>query len=118
MNWLKSIKFPQKIANTENFHGYKIVAYDGTRFYSLYSQKTLNIQIGQTLNFGGEGLFLGTTKEFCTNYYSGGTDDQDALITFEYSPQDLIKGDPHHHDGEVQVTKAKIVNIELLPKED
>jgi len=104
---------------TDTFYGYKIVAYDGERYYSLYSKQTLNLVIGETISFGGEGLFLGSTPEFCIDYYAGGTDDQDALLKFEFNKNDIIKGDiddyiKHGTSGEIQVRKAKLVDIKLL----
>jgi hypothetical protein len=104
---------------TDIFYGYKIVAYDGIRYYSLYSKKTLNIAIGKTISFGGEGLFLGSSPDFCIDYYSGGTDDQDALLKFEFNKHDIIKGDIDDYikngtSGEIQVRKAKLVDIKLL----
>ena len=57
MHHLLSFKLFENKTNI--FNGYKIVAYDGIRYYSLYSKETLNLIIGKTISFGGEGLFIG-----------------------------------------------------------
>ena len=42
------------------------------------------------------------------------TDKKDALLIYEYDPQDVILGQPHE-EGEIKVTSAKLVSIEVLP---
>ena len=111
------------LTETKTYIGYKVVAYNGKRAVSIY-----NMDKEISLNIGGyeidpKGLYLGTSRKFCINYYTGLSDDyeegiggyQDMLLTYEYSIDDLLEGFPDDSDGEVKVKKAKLVNKEILP---
>ena len=104
MNWYKT---------AQKLRGYKIVGYDDNRYYSLYDQSPINTQIGSIASMGGHGLYLGTSVEFCKDYYSGLTDDNEALLTYEFLPQDIIKGNPTG-EGEIQVRSATLVAVQNL----
>ena len=41
------------------------------------------------------------------------TDKEDALLVYEYDPEDVISGQPDE-EGEVKVTKAKLVSMEVI----
>ena len=114
MNWYKTTQL-------RKFLGYKIVGLkkDTRQAYSIYSKEPINISIGSVTGFNGEGLFLGTSKDFCLDYYSCGTLDEDdeLLLTYEYNQQDIIQGDPNSMNGEIQVKKGVLVNIEPVDKE-
>tara|TARA_B100001778_G_scaffold334668_1_gene347047 strand:+ start:4774 stop:5100 length:327 start_codon:yes stop_codon:yes gene_type:complete len=104
-----------KRAQQQQYNGYKMVAWDGQRAYSLYDQnQTIDISIGSTTQMEGQGVFLGTTREFCMNYYSGLTDDQDMLLTYTYNAEDIIEGDPNHPNSEIRVRQARLTNYELV----
>ena len=111
---MKIYKLTQQLP--KSLIGYKIVAFNGKYAYSLYNT---NIKIPLTLNTtfqDPKGFYLGTSKDFCINYYSGGTNDKDLLLTYQYQPENLLKGDPLHSNGEVIVNKATLTNIEELPQ--
>ena len=102
MNWLK--KAQKKLI------GYKIVAFNGQQAYSIYDHKiTINLTIG---SFSPNKTYLGTSKQFCLDYYTGGTDDQDLLLTYEFNEQDVIQGDPFHHNGEIIAKNTTLLNVE------
>lgn len=63
------------------------------------------------------GLFLGTSKKFCGDYYSCWMEEDaqpELLLTYEYEMKDLIKGDPTYSNGEIQVRRARIIRVEQV----
>lgn len=103
-----------------NFLGFRIISHSPDGGYkTLYGQEPFNPVLNKVYAIKGQGLYLGTSKKFCMDYYSGGTDDSDVLLTYEYSPKDLIKGDPTENtDGEVIVSRAKLIEIEHITDDD
>ena len=94
-----------------------MVAYDGENFRSLQNPNiTYDVAVG-SIEDNPKGFFLGTTEKFVKDYYLETTDFDDAVITYEYEPEDIIKGNPNDN-GEIKVRKAKVINIEMIPKED
>ena len=93
--------------------GYKIVAHEDGKLYSLQNPDLqYNVKMG-TVEAPTNGMFLGTTKNFVIDYYSEMTDKEDALLVYEYDPEDVISGQPDE-EGEVKVTKAKLVSMEVI----
>ena len=93
--------------------GYKIVAHEDGKLYSLQNPDLqYNVKMG-TVESPTNGMFLGTTKNFVIDYYSEMTDKEDALLVYEYDPEDVISGQPDE-EGEVKVTKAKLVSMEVI----
>jgi hypothetical protein len=93
--------------------GYKIVAWDGTNARSLYDLKLIiPLDIGNETSMKN-GMFLGTSKEFVITYYAESTDLSDLLLTYEYSINDLKKGNPEE-EGEVLVSKATLKHVKRL----
>jgi hypothetical protein len=112
-----------KLLESKTYLGYKVVAFDGKKAFSLYEkQQEISLEPG-IWEFLPGGIFLGTTKQFCINYYTGLSDDyieghgkyRDMLLTYGYSREDLLEGEPDHSDGEVRVKKAKLLYKEILP---
>lgn len=91
--------------------GYKIVGWNGKIAYSLYSKQPYDIALGAI----HRDVFMGTTEQFCIDYYSGGTDDHDMMLTYEYNTSDVTSGDPFAPNGEVRVRQAKLVSSKVLP---
>ena len=92
--------------------GYKVVGWNGQRAYSLYKPSmSYDIRVGAT----HDDLFLGTSEQFCLDYYTGGTDDQDMLLTYEYNIADVVSGEPDHPNGEVRVRRAVLRESRVLP---
>lgn len=103
MNWLS--KFSNKM-----LIGYKIVSWDGNEAFSLYDKnKKINLNIDSI----DSNIYLGTSKQFCIDYYSGLTDDKDMLLTYSYDKNDIISGS-ENSTGEILVRKAQLKNIEWL----
>ena len=97
--------------------GYKIVAYEDGKLYSLQNPDLeYKAEVG-TIESPSGGMYLGTTKDFVIDYYAEMTDKKDALLIYEYDPQDVTLGQPHE-EGEIKVVSAKLVSIEVLPGGD
>ena len=100
----------------ESLKGYKIVGWDeeNKRAFSIYDTKLdVDIKLNSITQYK-TGLYLGTSKNYVLDYFSGGTDFEDLLLTYEYDKNDLIKGDPYSKNGEIVVKKAKLVNVEKV----
>jgi hypothetical protein len=107
-------KFLKAAAGDLNF-GYKVVKYDDNaeEAKSLMDGDFIyQLEPGSVIK-SKQGVYLGTSKKFVLDYYSGLTDDQELLLTFEYNPRDLIKGNPDE-DGEIKVQRAKLYDVEKL----
>lgn len=108
----KKQELENKMQQNQQLIGYKIVGWDGKRAFSLYqTNKTVNITIGSI----DKNIYLGTTRQFVLDYYSGGTDYQDLLLTYQFRPEDVIKGDPDDKGpggGEIIVQQAKLIKVE------
>ena len=97
--------------------GYKIVAYEGGKLYSLQNPDLeYNVKVG-TVESPANGMFLGTTEDFVKDYYLEMTDKQDALLIYEYNAEDVISGNLDE-EGEVKVTQATLKDIEVIPTEE
>lgn len=95
--------------------GYKIVGFNGTYAYSLYDPK---LKISLVPNSTITNSYLGNSREYVINYFSGGTNDRDLLLTYQYDPKDVIKGDPEFKKGEIVVKEARLINVEELSSDE
>ena len=83
MSWYKYSQISNRLI------GYKIVAWDGKRAFSIYNPGTIySLQVGSEV---GQ-TYLGTNEQFCKDYYSGLTNFEDMLLTYSYNAQDVISG--------------------------
>ena len=93
--------------------GYKIVAYDAGKLYSLQNPNLIyHTKVGIVESPSG-GMYLGTTEDFVKDYYTNLTNKRDALLTYEYLSEDVISGNMEE-SGEIKVKKAKLESIEIL----
>jgi len=103
----------------KKYIGYKTVGWDSKkkRAFSLYDPKiTYDAKRGKS-HKSSNGLFLGTTREFSIDYYSGQTDYDDLLLTCEYNETDILRGDPKSRSGEVVVKEFRIIKVEVIKNE-
>lgn len=97
---------------TQRQMAYKVVAYFNGRAYSLYDKKfTYDLTIGKVMN----NIYLGTSEQFCLDYYSGAIDEPELLLTFSYDPKDIISGGGPN--SEVQVRQARLEGYRNIPKD-
>jgi len=94
--------------------GYKVMAYKDGKLVSLMDDGvTMTPKIGEVHKMGGKGIYLGTTKDFVEDYYTGLTDLDEVILTYKYSLSDVTSGDPHAKSGgEITVSKGQLVDIE------
>ena len=85
--------------------GYRVVSFslETLQASTLMERKPVDLTPGSVHAFNG-GLFLGTDEGF-TQYYLGGTDDQDVILTFEFAESDILSGDLGPN-SEVRVKKG------------
>ena len=104
--------------------GYRIVANQNGTLRTFAKGDIVSDKIGSVVQPAGEGLYLGTIKDFVFNYYIGMSAYPDVLLTYKYDIKDLLRGDPEegiskppHDGGEITVRKATLVDVEYLPEE-
>jgi len=120
MSWYKNRNWYKK-AQQNTYEGFKVVGFNPItqQFYSIYDRSIYNVFIGQDF-INPKGIYLGSSKEFCTNYYICGTKDEhdEYILTFSYNDKDLIRGEPNHSSSEVLVSRATITQMEKINKEE
>ncbi len=84
---------------------------------TLYGKDRVIDKIGHIEEPGGEGLYLGNTPSFAMDYYGGLTDYPDVLLTYEFTDEDLIRGDPDAASSELVVKRAKLVGRKRLTED-
>ncbi len=104
--------FGRMTTASKRLMGYKVVAYDKGRAYSLYDKNfTYNLNIGSVYN----NIYMGTSEQFCLDYYGGVIDEQELMLTFSYDENDIISGGGEN--SEVQVRSARLEGYRELPKQ-
>ncbi len=111
MNWFK--KAQQKMTC------YKVMREENGVFVSgANSRITLPIQVGIIHSMPGQGIFLGKSPEYVSDYYfSGGEDPADPkeyLITYEFNPSQITFGNLQDREWEISVPSAKVLDIKPL----
>lgn len=94
--------------------GYRVVSLQDGQLVSLAGNDLVDSTIGKVTTASGAGLYLGTSKGFVMDFYTGLTDFDDVLLTYKYDRDDVLSGDPHSKDGEITVRKAVLVDTEEL----
>jgi hypothetical protein len=119
-NW-----FSRLIKIAETMQGFKTVAFDPVtkQAYSLYGGKGMpvDITIGSWVEENNPaGFFLGSSKQFCLDYYSGMCDDPELLLTYQFDTNDALGGVPScigTCDTEIRVSRAQLVGVEEIQKD-
>jgi hypothetical protein len=98
-------------------HGYRIVSKDGDSLVTLAGNERVDDRIGAKHNYTGNGLYLGTSKKFVEDYYSGLSDLPDVMLTYIFDVDDVLSGDPSSPDSEITVSKAVLQNVETISED-
>ena len=115
-NWYK---FAQQI-----MLGYKGVAYNPQTktAYSFWGGQNypIDITIGNTISTNSpKGMYLASSKQYVLDYYSGMTDGEELLLTYQFDVKDALSiCDTSGCDGEMRVKKATLVNVEHIDKDE
>lgn len=106
------------LTESKRYFGYKIVhgLMSDTYAKSIYDGSLISLRKSWQY-FHGHGLYLGTSKNFCLDYYSCAGEEgakPEMLLTYEFTDVDVLRGDPEYNNGEVQVSKARLVKKETV----
>jgi len=92
--------------------GYKVMRYEnGNLIAGADSRQIFPSKIGSSIQMKGNGIYLGTNKQYVLDYYSGLADDE-RLLTFEFDEDDITTGNLTDQQVEVSVSNAILKNIE------
>lgn len=94
--------------------GYKIMRYEnGRAIAGADSRQSFEPKIGTTVSMRGNGIYMGTDKQYVLTYYTG-LADEEILITFEFDPNAITLGNFTDREVEIAVPSAKIVDVEMI----
>lgn len=100
--------------------GYKVMRYDpetGDILSAADERLRFCLSVGDVVEMGGKGVYLGTSRQFVTDHYA--ISDHNILVEMEFDPADLLEGDlASTTDGEIRVRRARVHRLEVLPDED
>ena len=109
----KAKEFVEKLIESSKV-GYKVMRFDGK--YAIAgadSRQKFSLKKGSTISMTGNGIYLGTDKQYVLDYYSG-LADREVLITFSFDPNKITTGNLTDREVEISVPNAKIVDWEEL----
>lgn len=105
---------PKKLA-------YKVMRYDpetGDIISGADNRQTFSdIKPGSIMNMRGNGIYVSTDKQYVLDYYSE-LHDNEALLTFEYQPKDILWGNDTDRQSEFTINNVKVIDIEYLEGDD
>jgi hypothetical protein len=114
MNWYKT--------SQETMLGYKGVSYNPeTRTASsFWGGGEIDLTIGGwAYTDSPKGMYLGSDKDYVLDYYSGMTDGEEILLTYQFNIEDALSiCDTSACSGEIRVKKAQLINIEHIDKDE
>lgn len=100
--------------STQKMLGYKIMRYEnGRAIAGADSRQSFEPKIGATVTMRGNGIYMGTDKQYVLSYYSG-LADEEILLTFEFDPNAITLGNLTDREVEIAVPSAKIVDVEMI----
>lgn len=98
----------------ETIIGYKVMKLDNGEIISgANSQYAFNLEIGSTIAMQGNGIYIGTDKEYVMTYYSG-LADIESLLTLEFKKSDIVTGSLDDREVEISVKQAKIIDTQMI----
>ena len=98
--------------------GYKVMRFDPRRreIISLAdARQRWPLVIGAMVRPRDPGLFLSPNREYVLRYYASGEDADEVLLTFEFEPADITRGDLRDREPEIAVRQARLVVAQVLP---
>jgi len=102
----------------EILFGYRIVSQSGDDLVTLAGGELVDPTLDKETSYKRNGLYLGTTRKFVQDYYSGLSDFSDVMLTYSFDTDDVLSGDPTAQDGEITVRKATLKRITPIPQDD
>ena len=96
--------------------GYRIVAYNvaGGVAYTLQNHLPVDLEIGAQWS---PGEYFLATDQTLVEHYTGLSDDEDLLLTYEFTDDDIIRGEVAESCSEILVRTAKLVGASFHDKQ-
>jgi GNAT superfamily N-acetyltransferase len=99
--------------NAASMIGYKIMPFVNGRLVSMADKRqSFSPNVGTVVRLQYPGIWLSLDRQYVIDYYAN--NDVNALLTFEFSPHDVARGNLTDRETEFAVTKAKLVSVEVL----
>lgn len=67
----------------------------------------------KSISMPGNGIYIGTDKEYVLDYYSG-LHDNEVLLTVEFDENTIITGNINDSEPEISVSYVRIIDKEIL----
>jgi hypothetical protein len=100
-------------SNPNKMIGYKVMAItDGKLVSGRDSRITHPLQVGP-LSMPGNGVYIGTNKDYVMDYYSELADDE-VLLTVEFDPADIKTGSLDDNQDEISIPTVNVINIQKI----
>ena len=97
--------------------GYKVMNYkDGKAISAADARQAFPLERGKMISFKGKGIFLTLDRQYAIDYYA--QHEENAVIKFEFDPDDITDGNLTDKDTEFTVSKAKIVDFDIINEDD
>lgn len=109
----KTRKKDELVTEAKSMLGYKVMNYkDGKAVSGADSRQSILLKNGSIARMPGAGIWLSLDKNYVKDYYA--VHDQNVLLTFEFNPSDVIKGNLTDKETEFSVSKAKLVSYDII----
>ena len=98
--------------------GYKIMNTDGRKVISgADSRQSFNLKKNAEIRMKGDGIYVGTSKQYVLDYYSG-LADREVLLTFHFKKEDITSGNIEDREPELSLRSAKLIDWEFLEMDE
>jgi hypothetical protein len=100
--------------------GYRVVNIDddGNLVSQADSRVKLPARVGVMHEIPGGGMYVSNSKDYVKDYYWHGNEDPEdpiqALMTYSFSLEDILEGNPHDREPELSIRRGKVLNIQRL----
>lgn len=95
--------------------GYKVMELDGNTAISHADKRvTIPLKKNAVFKIKNNGLYLSNNKRFVLDHYTGLTDNDEVLLTFEYNPENIITGSDADVESDFTVSNAKLIDFRKL----
>ena len=97
--------------------GYKVMRHAGKADLTSGADSRIRLPMtrGAVHRMPGQGIFLGSTKQYVLDHY--GVFERNALLTYTFDPKDLRFGSLTDREPEIAVSQARLVDFELLDED-
>lgn len=98
----------------KEYTGYKVMAYnEGNIISGADNRQKFNLSVGSEISMTGNGIYLGTNKDYVMNYYAG-LADEEVLLEVTFKKSDIITGSLTDREPEISVKKAVLKSFKHI----